>query len=746
MRLAQNVAPIANQNNHVMLDPEKAPAEESPDAIRAHVRPEHTLLHGYVGDEEFGTPLSGAMVQIGSVQTQTDARGHYFISVPTPPMGKGGPEPLTLRFQKPGYKTVVIENFAVSSEDMEKNMSMEVGHGEIRSVAPEGPGSGTAPMDPSQKGQTEISPQLYRWAQQSEMAQSFAVVVPSTVMLGTGGPHNPTQAYEPCSGRYTCTNVFTYTLETYVTNGLPSEWLNWWDINSQEAGAVAYRSYGAWFVANKACPSVGAHNGQCRVTYDICNSTACQAYNPKDKGTSRTSITAVSNTTGVVLSQDGTNIFFAEYAGEENWASSDYSSCNDGQIGEPNNPTNPWPCMYDLVGTGHSQPDTHSRGMSQRGSQRWASGNDWTGGDNDTHNPILNSLGQPITKRDWRCILDHYYNANSNSKLVDPIGTGNPGAGSELRTAYLQGPTQGPTPLPYGQIAYETGVQDIRAANVADKSNDRLIATPGWYPSWEPGGRRLAYQNLNGIGIINADGTQPIQLTNNPNDRAVAWSPLGDRLAFCSARSGVPDIWLVKPDGTGLQQVTHNLNLLMAGGNAGYETEDCYIRWSPDGTKLAYTGVTASDPLNSYWVFNVYTIDLNDPNLVPVQLTHCQINPSGGTVTVCSLPSWSPDGKKIAFSDSDTPVGDNIGGGGIYIMNPDGTEISPVYQTETAWSLFPQWSTDGKKIFFMSNPGGSTGVYSIDTDRTNMKLVLGGSKARYQPGGIDIERCARFDQ
>lgn len=141
-------------------------------------------------------------------------------------------------------------------------MSMEIGHGEIRSVAPEVPGSGTAPMDPSQKGQTAVRPELYRWAQGSETGQSPAITVPANVVLGTGGPHNPTQAYEACSGRYGCTNAFTFTLETYVTNGLPSEWPNWWDINSQMAGAVAYRSYGGWFVANKACPSVGAH-GQC---------------------------------------------------------------------------------------------------------------------------------------------------------------------------------------------------------------------------------------------------------------------------------------------------------------------------------------------------------------------------------------------------------------------------------------------------------------------------------------------------
>lgn len=121
MTLALNLAAVANQNNHINLDPVGVSDEERPEAIRAQMHLGWTLVHGFVVDDDSGKPLAGVAVRLGNSQADTDARGHYFVSVPTPPIGDRGPEPLTLTFRKPGYKTVLIENFTVFSDEIGKH-------------------------------------------------------------------------------------------------------------------------------------------------------------------------------------------------------------------------------------------------------------------------------------------------------------------------------------------------------------------------------------------------------------------------------------------------------------------------------------------------------------------------------------------------------------------------------------------------------------------------------------------------
>jgi len=81
------------------------------------------------------------------------------------------------------------------------------------------------------------------------------------------------------------------------------------------------------------------------------------------------------------------------------------------------------------------------------------------------------------------------------------------------------------------------------------------------------------------------------------------------------------NIWLVKSDGTGHRPVTSG------------KTHDASPRWSPDGTRLAYT----SDKGGSGQLY----VRWNDTG-ESIALTNGAIPPAG--------PTWSPDGKLIAFT------------------------------------------------------------------------------------------------
>jgi TolB protein len=180
---------------------------------------------------------------------------------------------------------------------------------------------------------------------------------------------------------------------------------------------------------------------------------------------------------------------------------------------------------------------------------------------------------------------------------------------------------------------------------------------------------------------MNADGSgNPVQLTSNACtnqpyncDFAPAWSPFGDKIAFCSIRPGSTQVWIMNSDGSGLTQLTTTLNLGdtgAAGQSPGNEDEDCRLAWSPDETKIAVTGITAYLPDPPESPHNVYVINADGTNLT--QLTDCHLNYP--FVSDCDSPDWSPDGTLIAFSDDDVTWGDNYGGAGIYtILASDGS-------------------------------------------------------------------------
>ena len=450
---------------------------------------------------------------------------------------------------------------------------------------------------------------------------------------------------------------------------------------------------------------------------------------PTRPTSSKNTVAAAQATAGIALSSDGQSVFFAEYASN----TTGFDTCANGQTGNPNylhaGGAGPWPCMLDPIAAG-STGSGHGRGMSQWGTQYWARGTSYN--------------GTLSVKRLWQCIVDHYYNANSNSITVDPTGTGSPGVGTLERVAFMYGhPT-------YGSIAYQdasTSPTSIRVASAADGSSDSLLVAQGVAPSWAPGGARLVYQTSasKGLSIVNADGTGITPISSNSGIDPVGnpeydfnpkWSPLGDKIAFCSTRSGSVDVWTINPDGTELTQVSNGL----FDYGMGTGPQPCYLMWSADAKKVSYTGDTVTGPYPNY-VYNVYTMTLGGSGIT--QITNCGGSPNGWQV-VCDDPSWSPDGTKLAFEDDDYQ-GDNIGGGGLYLFLLNATAAPytiPILQSATIKVLQPHWTTDGQRVIYL----GQSSIWSVYSDGSALIELTGAAKGyKYSPQSVDCTRCERFD-
>ena len=101
----------------------------------------------------------------------------------------------------------------------------------------------------------------------------------------------------------------------------------------------------------------------------------------------------------------------------------------------------------------------------------------------------------------------------------------------------------------------------------ADGSGPRKVARVGnsaprhgfWF-SWSPDGRKIAFESNFDIYVVNADGTGRRNLSRSPAadiERPV-WSPDGRRVAFQSYRTGDWEIFAIRPDGSGLRNLTRS--------------------------------------------------------------------------------------------------------------------------------------------------------------------------------------------
>jgi hypothetical protein len=120
----------------IMLESTSLPEDERPQQLSQQIRPGFTLLHGYLVDSHAGRPIAGVRVRLlgAGVETETNTRGHYSLSVVTPREPRPGVMGTdTLVLEKSGYDEVMVENFGIGGQDLRlAPLSLQRGNSVIR--------------------------------------------------------------------------------------------------------------------------------------------------------------------------------------------------------------------------------------------------------------------------------------------------------------------------------------------------------------------------------------------------------------------------------------------------------------------------------------------------------------------------------------------------------------------------------------------------------------------------------------
>lgn len=170
--------------------------------------------------------------------------------------------------------------------------------------------------------------------------------------------------------------------------------------------------------------------------------------------------------------------------------------------------------------------------------------------------------------------------------------------------------------------------------------------SPSYWHGWSPDGRTLAFVGQrNGdfdIYAIPVTGGEETRLTTAKGlDDGPEYSPDGKYIYFNSERTGHMQIWRMKADGSEQEQVTFG------------EDNDWFPHISPDGqwmVFLTYDKSVTGHPENKD--VSLRLMSLKDATSAGVKFKNAKIailaKLFGGQGTI-NVPSWSPDGKQLAF-------------------------------------------------------------------------------------------------
>jgi hypothetical protein len=240
-------------------------------------------------------------------------------------------------------------------------------------------------------------------------------------------------------------------------------------------------------------------------------------------------------------------------------------------------------------------------------------------------------------------------------------------------------------------------------------------------PALSPDGRRMVFLSERSMFAIDmylaevATGKVIRQLTETAADphfdsleflsSAGDWAPDNRRFAFAALSKGQPVLTIVDVD-TGRRELEHEVA----------EVDEIFNpAWSPDGRQIVFSALRGG-------VLDLFLFDVES------RLTTALTNDAFADLD----PEWTPDGRELAWvtdrfsSDLDTLT---FGNYRIGAMDVRTRQVRPLAGFPIGRNTNPEFSADGRSLFFIATPDGIPNIYRADLSgggTTRLTNVLSG--------------------
>jgi len=223
---------------------------------------------------------------------------------------------------------------------------------------------------------------------------------------------------------------------------------------------------------------------------------------------------------------------------------------------------------------------------------------------------------------------------------------------------------------------------------------------------------------LRQIWIAKSDGSETLPLTfGDKSSYGASWLPDGSAIVFVSARSGRPQLYLLRFRGGEAEQLTNGK--LEIGG----------FEISPDGTSIAFAASepNADEEKRAKTKEDYYFVDEDSKPrhiyLIPVAAGKREPRRIVKSAGYAGQLEWSPDGKSIAYVHSKSSATNDWSTSDVMLANVAGGESRAIAATPDA-EAGPLFTPDGKSIVYIASAPHWPQAYRINIvsiDGTNRR-------------------------